>query len=321
MNKLFKQIKNKIKKSNNVALFTHLNPDFDALGSTYALLYALRNQGKKVQLFVTDELTYKQKLLFDEKEICKETISNLNFDLVITTDTPSINRLGDFGDFVKNFNEENKIIIDHHQNIDLKGSFNFINTDFSSSCEMIFIILKYCNFKITKEIASFLYTGLSSDTNSFVNTNTNSFSFYVAQNLSEYGANLSYINEKLYRTKTRKGIAFKKYLLSNYKEEDDIAYCLINKQQLEILNGDKNDCSGFSSELISFENINISFSIVESKEGYFEISFRSKAGHDVRKIANTLGGGGHICASGAKIFNNDIDNVKEMVLKAIKDNR
>ena len=41
MNSL-KEIAKIIKKSNSIAIFTHINPDFDALGSSMSLYYALK---------------------------------------------------------------------------------------------------------------------------------------------------------------------------------------------------------------------------------------------------------------------------------------
>ena len=44
---------------------------------------------------------------------------------------------------------------------------------------------------------------------------------------------------------------------------------------------------------------------------------RSKKGYDVRVIAEELGGGGHICAAGAKFEAKNIQEAKKRVLDAM----
>ena len=66
MNDSFKKIAKAIKKSANIALVTHIGPDFDALGSSLSLYYGLKQLGKKVSIFINDELSENQKLLIDK---------------------------------------------------------------------------------------------------------------------------------------------------------------------------------------------------------------------------------------------------------------
>lgn len=318
MNKLIKQIKKVIYRANNIAIFSHVSPDFDALGSSFALQYFLKSINKNAKFFCNDDLTLKEKMLFDEHSIGK-TFKIEDFDLVISVDTPSIQMLGIYGeDFMKS---ANRIVIDHHQNIDLNGQVTLVDTTFSSCCEIVFKILKSFRKPLSKEVVSALYAGLSTDTNSFVNTNTTVNSFMTAYELMNLGADVVKINETIYRTKTLKEIDFKKYVLSNMVIKDDIAYCLMPKKQLDKMHGTKSDCSGISSDLVAYQGVNIAFSIVEEENSVFKVSFRSKYGYDVRKIANFIGGGGHIGASGATLKGDNIDQIKDKVLDAIDKNR
>ena len=203
MNKLIKQIKKVIYRANNIAIFSHVSPDFDALGSSFAFQYFLKSINKNAIFFCNDDLTLKEKMLFDEHSIGK-TFKIEDFDLVISVDTPSIQMLGIYGeDFMKS---TNRIVIDHHQNIDLNGQVTLVDTTFSSCCEIVFKVLKSFRKPLSKEVVSALYAGLSTDTNSFVNTNTTVNSFMTAYELMNLGADVVKINETIYRTKTLKEI-------------------------------------------------------------------------------------------------------------------
>lgn len=311
MNSL-KELAKIIKKANTIAIFTHVSPDFDALGSSYSLYYSLKNKGKKVSLFIKEKLNSHQKLLFDNiasNGICKEN----DYDLFICVDLSALNRLGDYKNIFEN-KDNNTMVIDHHICNDFIGKYNYINTNKSACCEIILELLITLKYKIDSKIASFLYAGLSSDTSSFQNSSTKINSHIAATKLIQLGADIYKINQILYETRTVKEISFKKYLWNNFKIYKDCAYCLVDNQSLNELKGKKNDCDSFSRSLVSIEGINQSFSIVEEKPGLFNLSMRSKIGYDVRAVAEKLGGGGHVCASGAKFEAKDIQTAKKNVL-------
>ena len=60
---------------------------------------------------------------------------------------------------------------------------------------------------------------------------------------------------------------------------------------------------------------NVKFSIVASEDdkGFFRVSFRSKGDISAREVAETFGGGGHLNASGCKIFGS-FDEIKQKLL-------
>ena len=315
MNDSLKKIAKIIKNSNKIGLFTHINPDFDALGSSLSLFYALKLLKKDVHIFIKDNLSASQKLLIDENNIEKNCEVN-DFDLLISTDTPSIERLGDFGDMFKNF--PNTIVLDHHVNDNLKGKYNYIDQSMSSCSEISLAIINALKIKLTKNIASLLFMGLSADTNSFINSNTNSNSFISAYQLSLAQAEILKINEIQYRMKSLKEIELEKYLLNNFVLSNGIIYCLMPLKQLEKLDAIKSDCDFFSSKLISIQGANIAFSVIESSPNFYEISLRSKNGFNVRNVATALGGGGHIPAAGAKVNSESIEKVKDNIIEIIK---
>ena len=59
----------------------------------------------------------------------------------------------------------------------------------------------------------------------------------------------------------------------------------------------------------------VKFSIVASEDdkGYFRVSFRSKGDISARAVAETFGGGGHLNASGCKIFGS-FNEVKQRLI-------
>lgn len=314
MNSTFKKLAKLIKKAKSIAIFTHISPDCDALGSSLPLMLALRELNKEADIYIEDELTYSEKLIFDETLIKNGPCNPDNYDLMISTDVPKIKRLGIYGNTFVSF--QNRIVLDHHKNEDTVGNYYYINTELSSCSEITYELIKALKVKITKQMATYLYAGLSSDTYSFMNTNVSKNSFRVALELLNLGVDVDFINEKLYKTKTEKEVFLTGYLWSNFVIENDIAYCLIDYATLTKLDASKTDCDSFSPELLCIDGVNKSFSLIETEPGLFNLSLRCKKNGDVRIVAEKLGGGGHLGASGAKFNAKNIEEAKKMVLAA-----
>lgn len=316
MNSSLKEIAKIIKKAKSVAIFTHINQDCDALGSSVPLMLAIRSLNKRADVYVRDELTYTQTLIFDKSLINNGDCNPEEYDLVISTDVPSKDRLGVYGDVFMSF--ENRIVIDHHVNRGIIGKYYYIDTERSSCCEISFELIKKLKVKITKEIASYLYSGLSSDTHSFMNANVNKNSLKTALNLFELGADVNMVNEKLYKTKSEKEVQLLSYMWKNYVIDGEIVYCLVDYKTLTKMKAKKSDCDSFSGDLLCIDSVKCSFSLVEFEEGHFNLSMRGKNYENVMIVAEKLGGGGHLRAAGAKFYAKDIDEAKNMVLNAFK---
>lgn len=310
-----KEIAKKIKKAKSIAIFTHTSPDFDAYGSSFSLYYALKKLNKKVDVFSREKFDSHQKLLFEDI-VNHNDCAVVNYDLFICVDVSSLNRLGDYSYIFENKNNET-MIIDHHLGNNFNSKFAYINHERSSCCEIVYEVLKALKSDIDSQIATYLYAGLSSDTSSFQNSSTKINCHIVTTDLIKCGANMHKVNQVLYETQTLKEITFKRYLYNNFKTYKDCAYCLVDYSSLTELKGKKSDCDTYSRSLVSINGINRSFSLIEQTPGVFNLSMRSKVGYDVRIIAEKLGGGGHICAAGAKFNAKNMQTAKKMVLDAI----
>lgn len=318
MNNSFKLIKKEIKKAHSIALFGHRAPDMDCLGSMFALADVLESMGKEVVLFCADKLTLEQKALVDEKRLQTQAVDADIFDLFISVDVATTAQLGKFADYFTNF--PLTIKIDHHSagGNDDYALLNHFEVK-SSCCEIIYELINNMGVKITPKIATYLYAGLSSDTYSFINTNTTLDSFKCAYSLIKHAANIEAVNNAEYRLVSRKAIAMKKVFYDRMKiYKEGFAICTISQEDLKENKADNSDCSSFSSEMLAIEGVNISCNILEKEKGVYALSLRSMKGYSANAIAVAFGGGGHIEASGATIESENSDDVIKQVVKTIQ---
>ena len=300
---LFREIKKAIVMSgNNVAILMHINPDIDCLGSAFALKEVLEGQfNKTVTIFNTDTYTNSSKKIFDISKIKKSKFNNKDIDLLISVDVSTRQRLGIYQE---NYEQHpNTIKIDHHLNIDSFGKIELVNSNYSSCSEVLLELFKFMKVKFTEKIATYLYAGLSADSGSFKNANTNYQSFEHALFLTKLNADRDFINDCIYRAEDMEYIKVTKFLYNHFEIIDgQIAYVVVTLKDLENLGVDRQACDGFSSKLNSIDGIKVACSIMEVKEKEYKISFRSRNDYEISHFAEILGGGGHLNAAGATVY-------------------
>lgn len=317
--KIYKQIAQTLKKTNRIALFTHISPDLDALGSMYGLYEALIDMQKHVDMFVKDPFNLSQKTIFDETLVSKEDCDASMYDCLICLDASTAERLGSYGTIF--VSHPNTIKIDHHYfGDDLQlAKFNLIEGITGSCCEIVLKLLQFMHLPISSKTATYLYAGLSSDTGSFINSNTSRDSFLAAAALCDLGADVLFVNNASYRLVTKQEIAIQQTFYQNIEIIDDtVAISTISQKELHDANASKSDCDSFSSKLNSIAGVKIACTIVEKMLRVFQCSMRAKDGYDVSLICQIFGGGGHKVAAGCIIHANSMAEAKSLMVNEIK---
>lgn len=311
-----KDIAKIIKNAKNIALFGHISPDIDCYGSMFGLYNALKIMGKSVQLFAHESFKADQAMLFDES-LASYKFEPSHFDLLISVDTATSDRLGSFKD--KFICHNNTIKIDHHKVGSSYAGLNYIDYTKSSCSEIIYQLLNILRTQITPEIATCLYSGLSADTGSFIYSNVNENSFEIGKQLFEKKANIRKINIALYQNVTHPQLAMKKYLYDNIEIIDnEIAIVVVPFKDMEKVGACKQDCENHSVDMVAINDINVSCAIIEKSPGEFTCSFRGKDGYNVSMIAQRLGGGGHVSAAGCRLLDKSATEVRAMVIEATR---
>ncbi|MGN1208015.1 MAG: bifunctional oligoribonuclease/PAP phosphatase NrnA, partial [Christensenellales bacterium] len=159
-----KEIKDLIDRSKSVAVFFHVGPDGDAIGSGLAIKYALEQLGKDVTIFSQDEIG--ERMWFLDTSCVKTEIVSNKFDLAFALDVSEVKRIGIMADVLKNCKEI--INIDHHLDNENFTKFKIVDADASSTCELVCEFLKDLGVEFTKQIRFALYCGLATDTGCFM---------------------------------------------------------------------------------------------------------------------------------------------------------
>ena len=303
-----KQAAQKIKAANKILITSHIQPDGDAIGSTLATLQMLRALGKSAQVFIDDDVRKNLHFLPHFEEI-QRPAENINFDadLLLILDT-SPDRTGKIRDLIA----APILNIDHHVTNKNDAGDLFLDSDAAATCEIIFALANELNVKITSEIAICLYTGLATDTGFFQFSNTRAKTLKIAAELVNCGVKPNFISENM-ETRSLNEILSMKTALNSLKifYGGKVAGMFLDLQTMQ--NCDSTE--GFIDLIRVIDGVDVAFLISERSKNVCRVSMRSK-GVDVSKIANELGGGGHIRAAGCTLYKT-LDDAGKILVEAI----
>ena len=288
-----------IKRYDRIAIFRHAKPDFDALGSQMGLATWIKDNfpNKEVHVLGDNHVTFTPRL-YPEMDNLSEDWFREPF-LAIILDTANTSRVSDPRFKKAKF----KIKIDHHPEVEKYGKIQVVRTDACAAAEILTdILLSFKgNYVLSKEAASYLYSGLAGDSGRFQYSSTSEASFITASYLLAAGIDLSDVYQRMYQKKID-DLKVTAYILNHFTvSEHGVAYYVLDDAIQKELNitteRGKENVNLFSN----IEGINAWCSITEDpKDNCWRISIRSK-GVPINQVAAKWEGGGHAQASGAKI--------------------
>ena len=304
------QIAQCIKSAKKVAIFTHVRPDGDALGSSLALSLAL--DFLNIQNDVYDESTIPANL---ECLPCLERVqSNLKreeYDLYIALDCADISRLGVFSSTFEKAAKKNirTVNVDHHIFNPLFARYNFVR-NCAANCMNVAMLIDALGVSLSKPIAEHLLAGLLTDSGNFSHDDVTEECFLLSAKLIAVGADVRKLNYELFKKQTKARAKLHSEVMNKirYYHDDKFAAIVIPLETIERCGADNTMTEGFVDFPLNVDTVEVAASIMEVKRGQYRVSLRSKTYADVNGIAGVYGGGGHIRAAGCMLFG-DIEEI------------
>ena len=301
-----------INNATNIIITAHKNPDGDAIGSSLALWWYLKNSGKNATVVLPNRFPRfynwmpgsESVVYFDEH---KEKVNALldSADLVFSLDYNTLSRTGDLAEPLENLNCP-FILIDHHQQPDnFTVSFSDVNS--CSTAEMIF---QFCSAQessdewISTELSECVYTGIMTDTGSFRFPLASAETHEIIAKLKRKGLDHSRIHQNVYDTNLMDKLQLLGHALTNKLEmiTDNSAMISVSKEELDRYNYKPGDTEGLVNYALSLSGVNLAV-LVKEGNNIVKLSFRSKGSFNVNEFARKhFNGGGHNNAAGGASF-------------------
>lgn len=309
----YKPLLNLINAHDNIILLRHQRPDPDALGAQLGLKHILEKifPSKTIRAFGEDVESLS--VIFGYMD----QLETLTEPLVIILDTANIERIdGEIS------NAKTIVKIDHHPNNEPFGAINIVETNVSSTSELVYL-LSYCwgyhNDYINDESARLLYMGIVGDTGRFLYDNTSELTHRVASELKKFDFDATGIINEMSKT-SLKQFKFMGYLINNFiLNEYGLLYAIVTKDVLEAHNISSDEASLSINLFRDLEDVKVWFLAIED-DGFYRVRLRSKE-IVINDVADYFGGGGHPLASGVRARGMErIESIIEALNTKLKDN-
>lgn len=301
-------------------------PDGDAIGSVLSMYYFLKQKGKNP--IVINHSPTPQNFKFLDNGIIKVYADNEqensgiinNCDLILLMDTNEFARTKSLENILRN-SAKPKVCIDHHLGINENEFVDFISdTSYPANCQLLYDFYNEIDSTaINEEIAALLYTGIMTDTGGFRFPRTDDKTFSTAAELIKKGADPVEIYDKVFGNTSLKKLKLIGRFIESLEFYNDGKLCIgyVTRKDFDELHLAEDDMEGLSAYTMDISKVRAGIVVVELKNG-LKLSFRSKGDINMNGFAKEFGGGGHKNASGARVFDISLAELKDKIL-SLKD--
>ena len=298
-------------EQDSIVILTHFHPDGDTLGSALALLRALRKMGKKVNFVNNDPVHRKYAYLW--KGLKKQAFEE---KFIMAVDIATEELLGDT--LKEKYAGKIELAIDHHPSNTMYAKNTCLEGDSAAAAEIIYYVIKELGVEIDAEMASCIYTGISTDTGCFKFRNTTARTFYIAGIMKELGADTDEINEVMFEIKTRGELELERIMLEGmeYYYDDKLAIAVITQDMYRQTGTSEDECEYIASIPRQVAGVYVGVTIRERTNGTWKASVRTKPPIDASAICLAFGGGGHKNAAGCR-FDGTLEAFKEKFIQVV----
>ena len=190
--------------------------------------------------------------------------------------------------------------MDHHIYCEKICDVEVTDTAFESCCGMIAALAKECDWKLSSEAATAIYTGLVTDSGRFRYDSTKPETLRRAAYLLEAGVDTNEIYRNLYADDFSHIRLRAQFVLKVQFTEKNVAYIYTT---LDEINSYPTDLFGISRGMVStmsdIKGVDIWVNFTETDKGVL-CELRSSR-FNINPVAVKYGGGGHAKASGATV--------------------
>lgn len=289
-----------IRGAESVALACHVGPDGDALGSMLALHHLCVAYGKPSvaswpePFVVAPHYRYLPGLDLAVKPADFPTAP----EVMLTFDCGSLDRLNELGRSATAARE--LVVVDHHASNDRYGTVNVIDTEAAATAVLVRELAGRLDWKLTREAAICLYTGLVTDTGRFQYANTTPSVFALAEELAAFDLPIESMTRQLFEEHRFAYLQMAGACLARAELDRDLGFVAtwVTNFDLDGFEVDLEETEGLIDLVRRTAEAEVACVCKETAEG-IRVSLRSVSPDiDVSQVAARFGGGGHRFAAG-----------------------
>ncbi len=298
------QILDALTRAKSLVCVGHVSPDADCLGAALGLARAWSlHQNRDASVWVSEKsIPARLRFMFEIANVRNANEYDLeSADRIAVVDTSQPSRIDLPKNATSSIDGNPRILnIDHHFTNTCFGDLHWIVEDASSTCELIYEVLRGLSYRIDPATAALLYSGIYTDTGGFSLPNTTANALHIAADLTQLGVSPSDVAERVDRSVGVPQFELMKCIYQNTRTQENgsIAYSTISYDDLVRSGCSPSDIDDQVNVPRSMAGVTIAALFTEVEPGQIRINLRGESNTEVSGLAQQFGGGGHRQAAG-----------------------
>lgn len=314
-----------LRGARSAVILTHAKPDGDAVGSVIALARLMQHLGAKATVWLVGPFPPWLDRIAGSVPVLRfsphEPPPAEEFDRIVVADTGSWVQLEQLAPWVRQ-RTSRTVVIDHHLSGDEDvATVRCIDSKAAATAEVVGRIARLAlgldGRPLPADLAEPLYLGLGTDTGWFKFSNVTPATLRLAADLLESGVDAPGLYELIEQQDAPGRLALLARALASHElvpippERGGGHACVMTLRHADYkaCGAEGEDTGGFSQHALAVASVRVSVILSEQSPAgadkpLTKASLRSKPGPDAIDVAaacQTLGGGGHARAAGAKL--------------------
>ncbi|MFZ3131129.1 MAG: bifunctional oligoribonuclease/PAP phosphatase NrnA [Desulfosporosinus sp.] len=305
-----------LRKAPKVALFSHVSPDGDCIGSMLAIGLALEKMGKEVSFYNPDPVPSYLAFLPGSSRIRQE-LPCPQPKILLFVDCSDLGRVNMTRSEI--LGDSTVLNVDHHISNLFFGDFNWVDAQASAVGEVALTFINRLGVEIDGDMATNLYTAIVTDSGCFEYSNTTAQTHRLTADLLDKGVDLLSIHNNIFNQKPLAQIKLLACALNGLEIHADgqLAIMILSAEDFQGSGAKQELSEGLVNHARSIAGVEVA---VLLKEVGPEIkgALRSNLWLNVNEIAAQFGGGGHQRAAGCT-FRIPMAEAKQGITTAIEE--
>jgi len=306
--------------ASTVGLVCHVDPDGDALGSLLGLHHLCRANGKLSVASWPEPFRVAPHYAFlpGLDDCTKPADFPAAPDVVVTFDCGSLERLNELAVPARAAAERGSLVVlDHHLTNCRYGSVNVVDPDAAATAVLVHRLAGCLGWRLTRDAALCLYTGLVTDTGRFQYAATTPDVFALAAELSSFDLPISSMSRQLFEEHRFSYLKLIGTCLSRAVLDRDagIVATWITAADLREHEVSIDETEGLIDLVRRAREADVAC-VLKATDSGVRVSLRSIGEVDVSRVAMRFGGGGHAFAAGF-VAQDTIEDVLAQVREAV----
>jgi phosphoesterase RecJ-like protein len=293
-----------------IAIVSHERPDGDAVGSLLGLGLSLRRRGQRATAVLGAGLPARYGFLPGAGDV-QQAIPAAT-DLLVAVDCAELSRTGiPAGDLRRPAG----INIDHHPTNSRYAHVNLVDPQAAATSQILYRLSPALGLPIDRDVATNYLAGLVSDTIGFRTPNVTPGVLRLAADMEGQTGALAEVYDQLLNRRSFSAARYWGAGLARLERQGPVIWTQLTLEDRLAAGYSGSDDADLINLLGTVEGSEVSLVFVEQSGGQVKVSWRSRNGMDVSRLAQDFGGGGHEPAAGATV-SGALDDVVRRVIDA-----